>query len=102
MAPGVVGVVLYSEPSASMRVTPANTVESIIFCLLFIFFFLNIPHLLFALLHATELRDVAAVVNVVPFLDDFNAYFIELAVVSVICSLITTVAGKCLWMQWRG
>ncbi|EPN9365840.1 hypothetical protein ACT47M_003907 [Cronobacter muytjensii] len=85
-----------------MRVTPANTIESIIFCLLFIFFFLNIPHVLFALLHAAELRDVAAVVNMVPFLDDFNAYFIELAVVSVICSLITTVAGKCLWAQWRG
>ncbi|ALB61807.1 FIG00553335: hypothetical protein [Cronobacter condimenti 1330] len=84
-----------------MRVTRANTIESIIFCLLFIFFFLNIPHALFALLHASELRDVAAVVNVVPYLDDFNAYFIELAVASVICSLITTVAGKCLWMHWR-
>ena len=85
-----------------MRVTPANTIESIIFCLLFIFFFLNIPRVLFALLHASELRDVAAVVNVVPFLDDFNAYFIELAVVSVICSLITTVAGRTLWARWGG
>ncbi|EKM0363929.1 hypothetical protein ACRXLK_003255 [Cronobacter turicensis] len=85
-----------------MRVTPANTIESIIFCLLFIFFFLNIPHMLFALLHTSELRDVAAMVNVVPFLDDFNAYFIELAVVSVICSLITTVAGRTLWARWGG
>ncbi len=56
--------------------------------------------MLFALLHTAELRDVAAVVNVVPFLDDFNAYFIELAVVSVICSLITTVAGRTLWARW--
>ena len=85
-----------------MRVTPANTIESIIFCLLFIFFFLNIPHMLFALLHTRELRDVAAMVNVVPFIDDFNAYFIELAVVSVICSLITTVAGRTLWARWGG
>ncbi len=83
-----------------MRVTPANTLESIIFCLLFIFFFLNIPPVLFALLHTAELRDIAAVVNVVPCLDDFNAYFIELAVVSVICSLITTVAGRTLWARW--
>lgn len=56
--------------------------------------------MLFALLHTAELRDVAAVVNVVPCLDDFNAYFIELAVVSVICSLITTVAGRTLWARW--